>query len=73
MASDNIANIDNWLSDVHDKVTEVTEMSFEEMSVEEMPAYEFEEMMAEQEMPAPIDEAVPVVAVKLAKKKSGKA
>ena len=68
MASDNIANIDNWLSDVHDKVTEVTEMS-----VEEMPAYEFEDMMAEQEMPAPIDEAVPVVAVKLAKKKSGKA
>jgi len=68
MASDNIANIDNWLSDVHDKVTEVTEMS-----VEEMPAYEFEDMMAEQEMPAPIDEAVPVVAIKLAKKKSGKA
>ena len=68
MASDNIANIDNWLSDVHDKVTEVTEMS-----VEEMPAYEFEDMMVEQEMPAPIDEAVPVVAIKLAKKKSGKA
>ena len=68
MASDKIANIDNWLSDVHDKVTEVTEMS-----VEEMPAYEFEDMMAEQEMPAPIDEAVPVVAIKLAKKKSGKA
>ena len=68
MASDNIANIDNWLSDVHDKVTEVTEMS-----VEEMPYYEFEDMMAEQEMPAPIDEAVPVVAIKLAKKKSGKA